>query len=111
MLLTKMHKWEQALAELNEATRLQTDFADALNAIAWLRATCPKEGLRDGKEAVEASLRACELAKWTTWYYIGTLAAAYAERGDFRQAVQRQRQALSMAGIPEKERVAMENRL
>ena len=33
----------------------------ALNSVAWIRATYPEANLRDGKKAIEAAERACEL--------------------------------------------------
>ncbi len=46
----------------------------ALNSLAWLRATCPENEIREGKEAVELALRACELSEWRDWGMIDTLA-------------------------------------
>ena len=34
------------------------------NGRAWIRATCPQAQYRDGKQAVEAATRACELTDW-----------------------------------------------
>jgi hypothetical protein len=43
--------------------------------------------------------KACELTKWQQWNCIGTLAAAYAEAGDFQQAIKYEKQAMSTEGI------------
>lgn len=58
-----------------------------LNAYAWLLATAPDARVRDGKKAVKLALRSAELTNWSDAAIIDTLAAAYAEAGDFASAV------------------------
>ena len=52
--------------------------------------------MRNGKEAVELAIKACELSNWKNWGIIDTLAAAYAEAGNFEQAINYQRQVMQM---------------
>ena len=49
-------------------------------------ATCPDDKYRDGKKAVENASKAYQLDDGKHWHCLGTLAAAYAESGDFEKA-------------------------
>ena len=60
---------------------------DALNTRAWFRATWPDPKWRDGRQAVQDAKQACNLTGWQKVYIIDTLAAAYAECGNFDSAV------------------------
>ena len=56
--------------------------------LAWLLATCPDARHRDGKKAVEFAARHCLFVTGGTPNHLNTLAAAYAEGGDFAKAVE-----------------------
>jgi len=60
--------------------------AGLLNRLAWLLATCPAAEIRDGARAVALARRACESDGWKSAAYLDTLAAAYAEAGNFEEA-------------------------
>ncbi len=77
----------------------------AHNNLAWTLATCPEEKFRDGKQAVEEASKAVELTHNKQGEFVDTLAAAYAEAGDFDKAVEQQQQAI---GLVENEKVRKE---
>jgi hypothetical protein len=60
---------------------------ELLNNRAWQLATSSDPKSRDGTLAVQLAQRACELTRFETTIYIGTLAAALAEAGRFDDAV------------------------
>jgi hypothetical protein len=67
--------------------------------------------LRNGKEALQKSLRACELSRWQDSGAVDTLAAAYAELGDFDNAIKYETQAINMKGVYAFKRNRMQKRL
>jgi tetratricopeptide (TPR) repeat protein len=88
---------DEALAEFKEAIRLKDDFAMPYNSIAWVRATYPDAKFRNGAEAIRYARRACELADENDADRLDTLAAAYAEAGQFDRAVATARRAVAAA--------------
>lgn len=84
---------EKISAEQTEPIDIAPDSAAAWNARAWLLATSPDAEVRDGAKAVEAAKRAMALDP-KKGFYPATLAAAYAEAGDFEQAVRCQQEAM-----------------
>jgi tetratricopeptide (TPR) repeat protein len=96
-------QWQQSLADLDTALRLDPGDVEAHVSRAWTLATCSDAKLRDGAKAVTSATRACELTQWKSPRPLATLAAAFAETGDFGGAVQMQRKAIEVT--PEKDPV------
>ena len=85
--LAQQQKVKEAIAEYRETLRLVPDFPDAMNELAWILATTPNTQLRSGAEAVALAKRACALSSSRAPGMLVTLAAAYAEVGNFSEAV------------------------
>jgi Flp pilus assembly protein TadD len=90
-------KFAEALQESREAVRLYPNDAHALNNLAWRLATIPKLELRNGREAVQFASKAVELTGQQQPICIRTLAAAYAQDGQFTKAVEMAKKARAVA--------------
>jgi tetratricopeptide (TPR) repeat protein len=97
-------EYQQAIEDYAEAIQLDSKFAPALNSLAWLRATCPDDRFRAGREAIQFATTACEVTGWKSFAELDTLAAAYAEAGDFTMAVIWQLTAVEHAAESEKQK-------
>jgi tetratricopeptide (TPR) repeat protein len=95
-LWSRKKDYEKALIDFAESIKLDPDNAHAYDSRAWLLATCPDGSFRDGARAVDSAIRACGLSEWMEASNIDTLAAAYAEHGEFDKAVQLQEEAIKL---------------
>ena len=91
--------YQNAIADCNQAIRLNPGHKYAYTALAWILATSPQAHFRDGKRAVEAATKACEMTDWKNPDALDTLAAAYAEVGDFASAVKWEREYLASPSL------------
>jgi serine/threonine-protein kinase len=98
------------VAAFQKAAELSPDYP-ADRCLAWLLATCPDDKGRDGKRAVEHARTACERTGWKDPLCLDTLAAAYAEVGQFKEAVRYQTRALEDPALTDGLRTAARQRL
>jgi tetratricopeptide (TPR) repeat protein len=91
--------WETVLREDPDNLRVLSD-------TAWLLSTAPDPSLRNGNEAIRLANRAVELTQAREPMLLGTLAAAYAEAGEFPKAVETEQRATALAREQGKARLA-----
>lgn len=77
--------------ELPEAEQVDdqaddVDYSGLLNNLAWVLATSPNDEIRNGKRSIELGLKACEATDYKAAHILSTLAAGYAETGDYENA-------------------------
>jgi hypothetical protein len=95
--LDKAGKFADAVQAYREVVRLHPNDPVALNNLAWSLAANPRPESRNGREAVELASKAVELTGRQQPVFIGTLAAAYAEDGQFARAVETASRARDLA--------------
>jgi tetratricopeptide (TPR) repeat protein len=88
---------DEAVVYYQKALQIKPDSADVLNKLAWLLATCPDAHIRDGAQAVQYAQHAGELTHYGVTIIIGTLAAAYAEAGQFDDAIATAQKACALS--------------
>jgi tetratricopeptide (TPR) repeat protein len=111
MAYSRKKEWAKAAADYEKVVELSPESAVGQNGLAWLLCTAPDAKVRDGKRALEAAKKACELSEYKNGGYLDTLAAAHAEVGEFDKAVEWQEKALKAGDIPIKDMEAARARL
>ena len=101
----------RAVADFQEAMRLDPGDSSPYNSAAWILASCSADKCRDGAKAVELATKACSLTSWKDPDYLDTLGVAYAEVGDFEQAIKFEKQALQFPEWADKQGEGARKRL
>jgi len=97
VVFTLQGRTEDAIREYHEILGRSPDDLDALNNVAWMRATHADASHRDGAEAVRLAERARAKSPTPEAVLYSTLAAAYAEAGRFADAVNAGERAVELA--------------
>ena len=112
-LFVRQGQAQEAISHYREALRLRADWLEVMNDLAWILATHEDIQIRDGAAAVRLAERACQLTNYKHPAALDSLAAAYAEVGQFDTAVRTAEKAIWLALAAGKEKLAMDiqNRL
>ncbi len=101
---------DEAMAQYQKVLQIKPDSPYVLNNLAWLLATCPDAHIRDGVQAVKYAGRACELTRYGVAPFVGTLAAACAETGQYDEAIAAAQKACALAAAAGEEELLGKNR-
>jgi len=91
---------DEAILEFQKALALRPGFVEARNnlaGLAWRLATSPNPALRNGTKAIELARQTDTLAGGSNPLMASILAAAYAEAGQFDQAIAAAQRGLQLA--------------
>lgn len=86
-----------AIQQYHKALEVLPQSVSALTNLSWLLATSSNAALRHGGEAVELATRANQLSGNSNALVLRTLAAAYAENGQFEKAIDTAGTAMQLA--------------
>ncbi|HPM80495.1 MAG TPA: tetratricopeptide repeat protein [Candidatus Anammoximicrobium sp.] len=98
--LAAQGKFPIAAAQLQRAIAANPNNLRAVNDLAWLLAVCPQAEVRDGARALQLAQRACAVTARRDPVLLSTLAAAYAEQGNYPEAAAVAAAALRLVKSP-----------
>jgi tetratricopeptide (TPR) repeat protein len=90
-------RYEKAIADFTKALEKKPHYL-TYHGLAWIFATSKNQKYRNGKRALELAQKAVQISR--NPHSLNTLAAAYAEAGKFKEAVETQEKALYLLRKP-----------
>jgi protein O-mannosyl-transferase len=85
-----VEEWQKVLA-------IQPDNGNATSNLAWVLATSPDQSIRNGTKAVQLAEQAVRISGGRIALLFRTLAAAYAENGQFSEAIETAQRGIELA--------------
>jgi tetratricopeptide (TPR) repeat protein len=107
-VLIQQGRVSEAIEQWREALAMQPENGNAKSNLAWVFATDPEQSFRNGPEAVQLAKQALQLSGGKNPIILRTLAAAYAETGEFSKAIQAAQQGVELANSVGNSRLATE---
>jgi tetratricopeptide (TPR) repeat protein len=96
-VLMQQRRIREGVEEWQKVLAIQPDNGNAMSNLAWVFATSPDDSLRDGAKAVQLASEAMRISGRRIPIIFRTLAAAYAETGEFSKAIQTAQQGVELA--------------
>jgi len=97
VVLFQLGQIAEAIENMEKTLELQPANVAAQGKLAWILAAAPQTSVRNGARAVQLAKQASESAGGENPLFLRTLAAAYAESGQFSDALQTAHKALQLA--------------
>jgi tetratricopeptide (TPR) repeat protein len=83
--------------EISDSDEFQRQEAAGIyNNLSWVLATSPNDEIRNGTRSLELAEKAAALSDYKAPHILSTLAAAYAEAGNFEKAVEWSQKAVEL---------------
>lgn len=98
-------RFGEAVATYTKILELDPNDSGALNNYSWLLATAPDDSVRDGEKALELAKEAAEKTNYKEAHILSTLGAAYAELGNFDEALKWSDKAVEIGEKEKNERL------
>ena len=96
-VLVQQGRVQEGVEEWQKVLSLEPDNGNALSNLAWVFATSPDQSIRDGPKAVQLAEHAVRISGGRIPILFRTLAAAYAENGQFSDAIQTAQRGIQLA--------------
>jgi tetratricopeptide (TPR) repeat protein len=100
-ILIALNRHSDAAKILETVIKAEPEDEVSINNLSWILSTSPADSVRNGKRALELAEKASELTKYKKAYILSTLAAAYAETGNFEKAIEWSEKSIEYANEDE----------